>query len=48
VRSALPSRQCGHVARRLFMLFVLSAFVPLALIAALSLNVLWSLLLQLG
>jgi hypothetical protein len=48
VRTALPSRQAGHVARRLFMLFVLSAFVPLALIAALSLNEVRSLLLQQG
>jgi diguanylate cyclase (GGDEF)-like protein len=48
VTIALPSRQSGHVARRLFMLFVLSAFVPLALIAALSLNEVRSLLLQQG
>ncbi|HEX6633422.1 MAG TPA: EAL domain-containing protein [Usitatibacter sp.] len=42
------SRQRGHVARRLFMLFVLSAFLPLALIAALSLGEVRSLLLQQG
>ncbi len=39
-------RQRGHVARRLFLLFVLSAFLPLALIAALSLGEVRSLLLQ--
>jgi diguanylate cyclase (GGDEF)-like protein len=41
-------RQRGHIARRLFLLFVLSAFVPLALIAALSLGEVRSLLLQQG
>ncbi len=40
--------QRGHIARRLFLLFVLSAFVPLALIAALSLGEVRSLLLQQG
>src|SRR6516162_2218873 len=46
---AAPRRcQRGHIARRLFLLFVLSAFVPLALIAALSLGEVRSLLLQQG
>ena len=45
---SLGRRQSGHVARRLFLLFVLSAFVPLALIAALSLGEVRSLLLQQG
>jgi diguanylate cyclase (GGDEF)-like protein len=40
--------QRGHIARRLLLLFVLSAFVPLALIAALSLGEVRSLLLQQG
>ena len=40
--------QSGHVARRLFLLFVLSAFVPLALIAALSLGEVRSMLLKQG
>ncbi len=44
----LRRTQSGHVARRLFMLFVLSAFVPLALIAALSLGEVHNLLLQQG
>jgi diguanylate cyclase (GGDEF)-like protein len=44
----LRRSQSGHVARRLFMLFVLSAFVPLALIAALSLGEVHNLLLQQG
>jgi diguanylate cyclase (GGDEF)-like protein len=48
VRSAPPGRQGGHVARRLFLLFVLSALLPLALIAALSLGEVRSLLLQQG
>ena len=43
-----PGAQRGHIARRLFLLFVLSAFVPLALIAALSLGEVQSLLLQQG
>jgi len=43
-----PRAQAGHIARRLFLLFVLSAFVPLALIAALSLGEVRSLLLQQG
>ncbi|HXS52814.1 MAG TPA: EAL domain-containing protein [Usitatibacter sp.] len=42
------ARQRGHVARRLFLLFILSAFLPLALIAALSLGEVRSLLLQQG
>ncbi|HSN20820.1 MAG TPA: EAL domain-containing protein [Usitatibacter sp.] len=46
MRSAPRGRQRGHVARRLFLLFVLSAFLPLAIIAALSLGEVRSLLLQ--
>jgi len=48
VRRSLRARQRGHVARRLFLLFILSAFLPLALIAALSLGEVRSLLLQQG
>ena len=48
MRRAPRRLQSGHVARRLFLLFVLSAFVPLALIAALSLGEVRSLLLQQG
>ena len=44
----MRARQRGHVARRLFLLFILSAFLPLALIAALSLGEVRSLLLQQG
>ena len=40
--------QRGHVARRLFLLFILSAFLPLALIAALSLGEVRNLLLKQG
>jgi diguanylate cyclase (GGDEF)-like protein len=48
MRRASRARQRGHVARRLFLLFILSAFLPLALIAALSLGEVRSLLLQQG
>ncbi len=48
MRSAARARQRGHVARRLFLLFILSAFLPLALIAALSLGEVRSLLLKQG
>ena len=48
MRSARRGRQRGHVARRLFLLFILSAFLPLALIAALSLGEVRNLLLKQG
>ncbi len=48
MRSRIARMLGGRVARRLFLFFVLSAFLPLALIAALSLVEVRSLLLQQG